>query len=201
VSTHARLSSPAAERNKEAILEVLRRVLPESGRVLEIASGTGQHAAHFAAQLPRLIWQSSDPDPSCRAAAMERIVAAGLPNLPAIVDLDVHAQPWPIDSAAAVVCINMIHIAPWSAAEALVEGAGRVLDRGSPLVLYGPFRRSGVATAASNEAFDANLRRRDPRWGLRRLESVIELAARHGLQFEQVSELPANNIAVVFRHA
>jgi SAM-dependent methyltransferase len=199
VSACTALSSPAAERNKGPILDVLRPVLPESGRVLEIASGGGQHAVHFAAQLPGVIWQSSDPDPTCRAAAMERFAAADLPNLPAIVDLDVHAWPWPIASADAVVCINMIHIAPWSAAEALFEGAGRVLHRGGPLILYGPFRRAGVATAASNEAFDANLRRRDPRWGLRQLESVVELAARHGVQLERVSELPANNIAVVFR--
>jgi SAM-dependent methyltransferase len=199
VSACAGLSSPAAERNKGPILDVLRSVLPESGRVLEIASGSGQHAVHFAAQLPGVIWQSSDPDPTCRAAAMERFAAADLPNLPAIVDLDVHAWPWPIASADAVVCINMIHIAPWSATEALFEGAGRVLHCGGPLILYGPFRRAGVATAASNEAFDANLRRRDPRWGLRQLESVVELAARHGVQLERVSELPANNIAVVFR--
>jgi SAM-dependent methyltransferase len=193
------LESPAAERNKEPILGVLREGLPARGLVLEIASGTGQHAAHFARALPSLDWQPTDPDAGLLEAIAARVDAAGLPNLRKPLPLDVHAPTWPVASADAIVCINMIHIAPPSATEALLAGAERVLCGDGPLVLYGPFRRGGEHTAPSNAAFDADLRRRNAEWGVRDLETVAALAERHGLTLERLVPMPANNFTVVFR--
>jgi SAM-dependent methyltransferase len=193
------LTAPAAERNKEPILDVLRRVLPPRGVVLEVASGTGQHAVHMAAALPGLVWQPSDPDPDARASITAWIEDAGAANVLLPVALDVRSGPWPVESADAVVCINMIHIAPWAAAEHLVEGAGRILGPGAPLVLYGPYRRDGRHTAPSNEAFDADLRRRNPEWGVRDLQAVAALATENSFVLEDVVEMPANNLTVVFR--
>lgn len=194
---HRRLTAAAAERNKDAILEVLRRVLPAKGLVLEIASGTGQHVAHFAAALPALEWQPSDPDPD----HLESIRAwiEGLANVRAPLELDVTKRPWPIAMADAVFCANMIHVAPWAAAEALIAGAGEILGPGGLLILYGPFKRDGRHTALSNEAFDASLRSSDPEWGVRDLEAVAELAAAAGFGLEEVVEMPANNLGVVQR--
>jgi SAM-dependent methyltransferase len=192
-----RLRAAAAERNKDAILEVLRRVLPEEGLILEVASGTGQHVAHFALALPALEWQPSDPDPD----HLESIRAwlEGLANVRAPLELDVLRRPWPIERADAVLCSNMIHVAPWAAAEALVAGAGEVLGAGGPLILYGPFKRHGRHTALSNEAFDASLRESDSEWGVRDLEAVETVAAAGGFQLEEVVEMPANNLSVVLR--
>ncbi|MDN0073447.1 DUF938 domain-containing protein [Crenobacter sp. SG2303] len=190
---------PAAERNRDVILAVLRRVLPDSGVVLEVASGTGQHAAYFAAALPQLTWQPSDPD----AAACDSIAAwadtAGLCNLRVPLALDVRREPWGIDTAAAIVCINMIHIAPWAAAEALFAGAGRLLADGGVLYLYGPYRRGGQHTAPSNAAFDAQLRHSNPEWGVRDLEAVVMLAEAAGFTLAEVVGMPANNLSLVFR--
>ena len=193
----ARRTAPAAERNKQPILDALRPVLPAHGTVLEIASGTGQHIAHFAASLPLLHWQPSDPD----AAARESIAAwtADLPNVAAPLDLDAIRHPWPVAAVDAIVCINMIHISPWTATEALMQGAGTLLPGGGVLFLYGPYRRYGAHTAPSNEAFDQDLRSRDPLWGVRDLEAVVSLAAGHGLALEQVVAMPANNLSVLFR--
>jgi SAM-dependent methyltransferase len=195
------LTAPAAERNKDPILDVLRRVLPPRGVVLEVASGTGQHAVHMAVALPGLVWQPSDPDPDARASISAWIEETGAANVLPPLALDVRSVPWPIARADAVVCINMIHIAPWTAAEHLVAGAGRILGPGAPLVLYGPYRRNGRHTAASNEAFDADLRRRNPDWGVRDLEAVAALAAENGLALAEVVEMPANNLTVVLRRA
>lgn len=192
-------SAPAAERNKDPILEVLRAVLPDSGLVLEIASGTGQHVVHFAAALPGLVWQPSDPDAAARASVAGHVAAAGLANVRPPLALDAAAADWPLDAAAAVICSNMIHIAPWAACEGLIAGAGRVLPSGGPLVLYGPFRHGGVHTAPSNAAFDASLRARDPRWGVRDLDDVARLAGPRGLVLEEVVAMPANNLSVIFR--
>ncbi|MBN3727750.1 DUF938 domain-containing protein [Burkholderia sp. Ac-20379] len=194
-----RLHAPAAERNREPILAVLREVLPAQGTVLEIASGSGQHAVHFAAALPHLEWQPTDPDPAALASIAAWAADAALPNLRAPRQLDVRADRWPLDAADAVVCINMIHIAPWEAACALIAGAARVLDGGGVLLLYGPYRRNGEHTAPSNAAFDAQLRRRDPSWGVRDLEAVTELAQAAGFEPERVVEMPANNLCVAFR--
>ena len=190
--------SPAAERNREPILEQLRPRLPESGVVLEIASGTGQHVAWFASALPTLRWQPSDLDAALFPSVGGYVAAAGIDNVLDPVELDVTRQPWSIDSADAIYCANMIHIAPWEACEGLIAGAGQLLDPGSMLHLYGPFRRDGRHTAPSNEAFDASLRARDPRWGIRDLELVVDLAANAGLETAGAVEMPANNLFVSF---
>lgn len=195
----SRLSAPAAARNAAPILEVLRGALPARGTVLEIASGTGQHAVHFAAALPELVWQPSDADPRARASIAAWRVHTGLANLRAPLDLDVRSEPWPIDAADAIVCINMIHIAPWEAAVALMKGAGTRLAAGGALVLYGPYRRGGAHTAPGNEAFDAQLRERDPAWGVRDMEAVEALAQAEGFACEARVAMPANNFSLVLR--
>ncbi len=190
--------APAAERNREPILAVLRRVLPTAGLVLEIASGTGQHAAHFARHLPGLAWQPSDRDPDALASIEAWRREAGLANLRAPVALDVARPPWPIAAADAVFAANLIHIAPWAACEGLLRGAGAVLPPGGRLVLYGPFMIGGRHTAPSNAAFDADLRARDPAWGVRDLDAVTALAAAQALAYVERVAMPANNLTVVF---
>ena len=194
-----RLVSPAAERNQEPIAQVLVRVLPESGVVLEIASGTGQHVAHFAKALPALTWQPSDPDARSRRSIAAWTAAQGLPNVRDPVDLEVHALPWPVRSADAIVCINMIHISPWSATQALFAGAGATLGINATVYLYGPYRRHGRHTTASNEAFDRSLRAQDPAWGVRDLDDVCGVAAGHGFDLIETVAMPANNLSVIFR--
>lgn len=191
--------APATVRNRDPILAVLREVLPASGLVLEVASGTGEHVRHFAEALPDLIWQPSDPDPDARAS-----IAAwcdGVPNIRPPLRLDAAASGWPISHADAILCINMIHISPWAATEGLFAGAARLLPRGGPLYLYGPYRRADMPTAESNEAFDESLKSRNSAWGLRCVEDLIGLAERHGLAFERLVEMPANNLSLVFRHS
>lgn len=191
--------APAAERNAEPIREVLARVLPARGLVLEVASGSGQHAVHMARAFPQLSWQPSDPDP----IALDSIAAwrdeAGLRNLLAPVELDVTREPWPIAAADAVVCINMIHIAPWEAALALFRGAGRLLAAGGLLYLYGPYRFHGAFTAPSNAAFDASLRARHPAWGVRDTDDIEPAAAAAGFTLEETVAMPANNHSLIFR--
>lgn len=194
-----RLAAPAVARNRDAILEVLRPRLPATGLVLEIASGTGEHVAHFAQALPHLTWQPSDPAPQARASIAAWSAAEGRDNIRSPLALDAAAATWPLAQADAIVCINMIHISPWEAAEGLMRGAARLLPPGGLLYLYGPYLRAGVPTAPSNEAFDADLRRRDPRWGLRDLEAVAACAAAHALALDTVVEMPANNLSVMFR--
>jgi len=197
-----RLSSPAAQRNRGPILEVLRRVLPSSGRVLEVASGSGEHVVFFAKALPDLVWQTSDPDPAALDSIRAWTAHAGLSNVLAPLVLDVTRARWAhsIDAVDAVVCINMIHIAPFSAAEGLFQGAGRLLRPGGKLFLYGPFSRNGVHTAPSNDAFDKSLQLRDARWGVRDLEGdIAPLAEENFLALEEVVEMPANNLSVIFR--
>jgi len=191
--------APAASRNREPIAQVLARELPESGLVLEIASGTGEHAAYFAARFPALQWQPTDPDGAALASIEAWRGEAGLPNLRAALPLDAALADWPVHSAQALVCINMIHISPWASAEGLFAGAGRILPFGAPLVLYGPYLEEGVETAPSNLAFDLSLRQRDPAWGLRRIEAVDALAARHGFTRTRRAEMPASNLALVYR--
>jgi hypothetical protein len=192
-------TSPAVARNREPILAVLRRVMPPDGTVLEIASGTGEHAVHFAAALPHLIWQPTDYDPEALASISAHCKSAQLPNLLPPLGLDVCARAWPVAHADAVVAINLIHVAPWSAAEALLVGAARLLAPGSTLFLYGPFKEGGRHTAPSNAAFDAGLRARNPRWGVRNLDDLSSLAGRHGFELAERVAMPANNLSVVFR--
>ena len=193
--------APATERNRDPIAAVLRDVLPSSGLVLEVASGTGEHAAYFARLFPGLDWQPSDPDPDALTSIEAWAADDGLPNLRAPVQLDAAGDTWPIDRADAVLCVNMAHISPWSATLGLLRGASRLLPAGAPLILYGPYRREGVATAPSNEAFDKSLKARDPEWGLRLLEDVVAEAAEVGFALERVVEMPANNLTVVFRRS
>jgi SAM-dependent methyltransferase len=188
--------SPPAERNKQPIADVLARVLPPVGVVLEIASGTGQHAEHFARAFPALTWQPSDPDAGALAILEERVRRAALPNLRAPLELDVHELP-PMGGITAVICCNMIHIAPWSACAALLLNAERWLAPGGRLVLYGPYKRGGQHTAPSNAAFDADLRRRNPEWGVRDLDDVVAVARRHSFKLSEVVAMPANNFTVV----
>lgn len=174
-------------------------MLPRHGVVLEIASGTGQHAEHFAREFPGLTWQPSEPDAELLALLAARVRAAALANLRAPLAFDVHAPRAPLERADAIVCSNMIHIAPWSACEALMRHAGALLESGAPLVLYGPFARDGTHTAPSNAAFDRSLRARNAAWGVRDLADVDALARGSGLALESTVPMPANNLAVVWR--
>lgn len=194
----AKRFAPAAERNKHALVDVLRRVLPASGTVLEIASGTGQHAAFFSAELPGLTWQPSDPSEEARSSIASWVEDEGRANLLPPLTLDARQQAWPIERADAVVCINMIHITPFQATEGLFEGASRLLLRSAPLVTYGPYRLHGEHTAASNEAFDASLRGRDPSWGVRDVDELSEVARRTGFELSESVSMPANNMTLVW---
>lgn len=191
----ARRYAPATLRNREAITVVLADTLPIAGLVLEIASGSGEHIAHFAVALPGHEWQPSDADADARASIAAW--CAGLDEVLPPLTLDAAAPDWPIDRADAVLCINMVHISPWKATLGLLAGASRILPAGAPLILYGPYRREGVETAPSNEAFDESLRARDPRWGLRGVETVC--AAAMNFTFDRLVEMPANNLMLVFR--
>jgi SAM-dependent methyltransferase len=192
--------APAAERNRGPILDVLSRVLPKTGVVLEIASGTGQHAVHFAAALPGVTWQPSDPDAASRASIDAWRQHVSLSNLNAPIALDVRSTQWPLqDSLAAIVCINMIHIAQWEAAEALFLGAGEHLGSAGVLFLYGPYKRDGAHTAPSNEAFDNQLRGTNPAWGIRNMEDVAALGRKADLWMEEAVPMPANNFCLIFR--
>jgi hypothetical protein len=193
------LMAPAVARNRGPILAVLREVLPKHGTVLEIASGSGEHAVHFAAGLLNLSWQPSEADPLALKSIAAYRASAALPNILAPLQLDVEAASWPVSQADAVVCINMIHIAPWSAAQGLFRGAGRVLPARGVLYLYGPFQEHGRHTAPSNEAFDVSLRARNPAWGVRDLDEVTELAVSNGFELIERVAMPANNLSVVFR--
>ena len=192
-----RRQAPAAARNRDPILDVLRLHLPARGLMLEVASGSGEHTAHFAEALPHLAFQPSDPDPAARASI--DAWADGLANVRPSLTLDAAAETWPIERADAVVCINMTHIAPWAATVGLIRGAARLLPANGALFLYGPYFRHGVATAPGNLAFDRDLRARNPAWGLRDLDAVASLADQHGFATPQIVEMPANNLSLVFR--
>lgn len=196
----SRLSSPAALRNRDAILDVLRGAFPEQGLVLEVASGSGEHVAHFAQALPGLRWQPSDPSAEARVSIAAHAADSGLSNIAPPVALDAAApESWPIGSADAMLCINMAHISPWAATLGLLRGAERLLPPGAPLLLYGPYLEAGVETVASNLAFDESLRARNPAWGLRWRHEVEKAARSNGLQPVSRHALPANNLALLFR--
>ena len=222
-TTGAKRSAPAAQRNREPIIEVLREWLPAKGLVLEIASGTGEHAVAFAEAFPHLEWQPSDIHPDALSSIAAWRAEAALPNLHDPVALDASAPDWPVSQADALLSIkmdsdscddskpaekggfdvvlnlNMVHISPWSAALGLLDGAARVLKRGGALILYGPWLRAGVETAPSNLAFDQQLRERDPEWGLRRVEDFDAAASNRGFALEQTRAMPANNLMLLFR--
>jgi hypothetical protein len=191
--------APATARNREAIVDVLCGVLPEQGTVLEVASGSGEHVVHFAQAFPALRWQPSDPDPAALKSIAAWAAEAGLSNVAQPVMLDASAGDWPVDSADAILCINMIHISPWEATLGLLRGASRLLPEGAPLYLYGPYLQAGVETAPSNLAFDQSLRSRNPAWGLRDVADVEAAAEKEGFQLERVVPMPANNLSLIFR--
>jgi SAM-dependent methyltransferase len=201
MSEDARQYAPSVARNRDPIWSVLQRELPREGLVLEIASGSGEHAVHFAQKTgPGVVFQPSDADVMCRSSIDAWVGASGLANIRPALALDVTQQTWPIAKADVVLCFNMIHIAPWEAAVGLVRGAGGVLPPEGLLFLYGPFKRGGQHTAASNEAFDREfLKARNPAWGVRDLEAVAELAETAGFATPQIVEMPANNLSVLFR--
>lgn len=192
-----RKHAPATLRNRDAIASVLDDVLPATGTMLEIASGSGEHVAHFAKRFPKLIWQPSDPDPS--ALASIESWCEGLANVLPSLAIDAAASDWRIANANALLCINMVHISPWEATLGLMAGAARVLAAEAPLILYGPYRRPDVPTAPSNEAFDDSLKARDRRWGLRAVDAVSAAAAGQGLTFERLIDMPANNLMLIYR--
>ncbi|HUC50352.1 MAG TPA: DUF938 domain-containing protein [Xanthobacteraceae bacterium] len=189
---------PHVPRNRDPILDVLRRVLPSRGLVLEIASGSGEHAAFFAQKLPSLTIQPSDPDRTALASIAAHREDTSLANLLPPLHLDVTAASWPLAHADAVICCNMIHIAPWAACEGLIAGAARVLPVGGILYLYGPYKIGGAHTAPSNEAFDAYLRSQNPAWGIRDLDEVTALAGRSHFTPVETVAMPANNLSVIF---
>lgn len=195
----ARKIEPAPERNKQPLLEVLTRVLPRSGLVLEIGSRTGQHVAHFAKALPALTFQPSDKDVENHASIKAWAAADRLDNVRPPLVIDVTKRPWPISAADAVVCINVIHCAPWEVALALLAGASNVLPEGGVLVSYGPYTRGGAHTSASNVAFDASLRASNPLWGIRDIDKLAEVAQQEGLVLEMTAPMPANNFTLVWR--
>ncbi len=198
-ATDGALIAPAVARNRAAILDVLRRVLPASGTVLEVASGSGEHAVHFASALPGLTWLPSDPEAAHRRSIAAHTRLSGLDNVRDPSNLNASFGRWPVERADAVVCINMVHIAPWAACEGLMAGAARILSEGGALVVYGPFREAGRHTSESNAAFDADLRARDPAWGVRDLEAVTGLAEACSLRLDARIAMPANNLSVVYR--
>lgn len=206
--TDPRQFAPATTRNRDAILAVLARpsilgaVSAEGARVLEIASGSGEHAVFFTEHLANVAWQPSDPSAEARESVDAWCQFSGVENVAPALELDVERRPWPFQAKFDLIfCANMIHIAPWSAGQALLAEAPRHLAPGGVLFLYGPYKRGGAHTAPSNEAFDRSLRARDARWGVRELEDVVDVARAHGLVLEDVVEMPANNLSVVFRRA
>jgi len=197
-SQDVKLSSPSALRNRGPIAELLRHILPDSGTVLEIASGSGEHVIHFARLFPNLVWQPSDPSPEARASVQDWVKSESLANVLPPLDVDASAEIWPIAAADAMIAINMVHISPWTATQGLLGGAGKLLPSGGVLVLYGPYRCQGQPLVPSNADFDASLRARNPEWGIRLLEDVESLAKKSGLTLTSVTEMPANNLGVVF---
>jgi SAM-dependent methyltransferase len=198
-SNDGRLASPSAQRNKEPIAEVLEQVLPQAGLVLEVGSGTGEHTVHFARVMPHLIWQPSERDSDCLRSITAWAAVEAQANVRQPLDLDVTDDQWPIAAADAIVCINMIHIAPWSVTQALLRGASRILPTGGLVCLYGPYRVAGKHTSASNRAFDAQLRAMNAEWGVRELDALSNEARAFNVELERTFEMPANNLIAVFR--
>jgi SAM-dependent methyltransferase len=198
-ATGARRSAPAALRNREPIADVLANWLPDNGLVLEIASGTGEHVVHFAERFPALVWQPSDVHPDALASIEAAREEASLPNVRPALVIDAATPHWPIDHAGAVLSINMVHISPWVSALGLIDGAGRLLPPGGPLILYGPWLKDDIATAPSNLDFDTSLKERDREWGLRRVEDFEAAAADRGLDLVETRAMPANNLMLLLR--
>ncbi len=191
--------APAAARNREPLAAVLDQELPRSGLLLEIASGSGEHAIYFARRYPDLEWQPSDPSSEALASIAAWRADEGTGNLRAPLYLDTQMPDWLISRADAILCVNMVHISPWEATEGLFAGGEALLASGAPLILYGPFLETDVATAPSNLAFDENLRARNAQWGLRQLSRLDSLAESHGFVCTRRSAMPANNLTLIYR--
>jgi len=192
-----RLDYPATGRNKDVILDVLKQELPREGHVLEIGSGSGQHAVHFQPEFPGVVWQTSDPFAEARRSVAAWIDSENL-DMPTPLDLDATGQNWPTGDYRAVISINMIHISPWASCEGLMRNSGNLLSPGGVLYLYGPFMVDARHTAASNQTFDQDLRQRNPDWGIRDIDQVTQLAEENGFTFRKKVEMPANNLSVIF---
>ena len=195
----ARRSAPAVLRNREVILKVLGEWLPPAGLVLELASGTGEHVVYFAERFPKLQWQPSDIHPDALASIAAWREEAGLTNVLEALAIDAASADWPVDRADALLSINMVHISPWASALGLLDAAARLLPKGAPLILYGPWLKEGVSTAPSNLEFDADLKRRDPEWGLRKVEDLAAAALGRDLALEETRAMPANNLMLLLR--
>ena len=198
-TTDLRLYYPATQRNREPILEVLRDVLPRTGQVLEISSGSGEHAVYFAQAFPSIQWTPSDPDLRCLSSIDAWRITQSIHNLKPPISLDVCQKSWPMQYADAIVNINMIHIAPWEACLALMKGCATLLDEGGVLFMYGPYKVKGEHTSESNFHFDMNLRDQNPQWGVRDLDKVIEVAHHVGLIHQETRKMPANNLSVIYQ--
>lgn len=200
ISHDARMSAPSTARNRIPIFNVLHPRLPADGMVLEIASGAGEHITGLAKQsAPSLVFQPTDPDSDARRSVDAWTRELGLTNVRPAIDLDASTSDWPIKHADVVFCINMIHISPWSATEGLFRGAAKIVPTGGVLFTYGPYRRGGAHTSAGNQSFDADLRSRNPEWGIRDLEEITELATQSGFKEPEVVEMPANNLSLIFK--
>jgi len=197
--TDHRLYAPATSRNRDPILKVLRTVLPAKGAVLEVASGSGDHIVHFARHLPHLTFQPTDRSSEALASISAWVEAACVDNVRPPLFLDASASLWPIPVADAIICINMVHISPWRATIGLISRAAAILPPGAPLYLYGPFKVKGVHTARSNQEFDRGLHDSDPAWGVRDVAAVAALARSAGFSEPIITDMPANNLSVVFR--
>jgi SAM-dependent methyltransferase len=198
-SDDGRLASPSAARNKDPIADALAQVLPQKGLVLEVGSGTGEHVVHFARVMPHLAWQPTEQDEACLRSISAWVAVEAQANVRQPVFLDVASAQWPIAAVDVIISINMIHIAPWSAAQALLRGASSILPAGGLLCLYGPYRVAGKHTSASNRAFDAELRAMNSEWGVRDLDAVSSEASAFNLDLERTIQMPANNLIAVFR--
>ena len=199
ISSDHRQYAIATARNREPILAVLQRILPETGLLLEIAAGSGQHAAYFAPYFPKLTWQPSEPNLESRASIAAWVVHANAGNLNLPIDLDVSTDPWPISKANAIFSSNLIHIAPWDCCLRLMAGAGQILEPQGVLILYGPFIRNDKQTAPSNIHFDISLKQRNPCWGIRDLDQVTKVAKSCGLDFSEIVEMPSNNLTIILK--
>ena len=205
MTADCRTYAPATERNREAILNVLKQALPaapdDPRPVLEIGSGSGEHVVYFAQHFPALIWQPTEASTEALPSIQGWIEHTGSTNVAAPMVLDVNQSPWPIAQATAIIAINVIHYSPWESTQALLQGAADILPANGVLYLYGPYKRNGAHTAPSNEAFEGWLKARNPAFGVRDLDTLVSLAQAHGLILDRVVEMPANNLSVVLRRA
>jgi len=194
-----RLQAPAAQRNRDLIADVLAKTIRPDGLILELASGSGEHCLRFAERFPGAVLQPSDPSPRARASIDAWAQSSGLTNIRPALDLDASLAAWPLESADAMICINMIHIAPWEATLGLFKGAATYLTHAGTLFTYGPYMRDGAHTSDGNRSFDADLRAENPRWGIRSIEALTEVAQDNGISAPEIVAMPSNNFCLIFK--